>query len=129
LMACADQPLGPDPMAITQPGTPAPAPAFGEANAASDWNGVARGLIAANNSSPFVAIRGLAILSVAQYNAAVAAEQSPSPGVRPSVRAAIGAASVAVLSYLYPAASATLEARLDDVLATPGWPGDRHADP
>jgi membrane-associated phospholipid phosphatase len=129
LMACADQPLGPDPMATTQPGTPAAAPAFGEANAASDWNGVARGLIAANNSSPFVAIRGLAILSVAQHNAAVAAEQSPSPGVRPSVRAAIGAASVAVLSYLYPAASVTLETRLDDVLALPGWPGDKHADP
>jgi hypothetical protein len=100
-----------------------------EANAASDWNGVARGLVAANNSSPFVAIRGYAILSVAQYNAAVLAEQSPSPGVRPSVPAAIGAASVVVLSYLYPAASATLEARLDDLLALPSWPGDRHADP
>jgi hypothetical protein len=128
LMACANQPLEPRPMATTGPGMPAPAPAFGEANAASDWNGVARGLVAANNSSPFVAIRGFAILSVAQYNAAVAAE-SPSPGGRPSVRAAIGAASVTVLSYLYPATSATLEARLDDVLATPGWPGDQHADP
>jgi hypothetical protein len=129
LMACADQPLAPEQMATTRAGTRGSAPAFGEANAASDWNGVARGLIAANSSSPFVAIRGLAILSVAQYNAAIAAEQSPSPGIYPSVRAAIGAASVAVLSYLYPAASATLEARLDDVLATPGWPGDRQADP
>jgi hypothetical protein len=129
LVACADQPLEPGPMATTQASPPTPASAFSEANAASDWNGVARGMIAANHSSPLVAIRGLAILSVAQYNAAVAAEQFPGPGVRPSVRAAIGAASVAVLSYLYPAASATLEARLDAVLAGPGWPGDRPADP
>lgn len=126
LTACADQPLASGPLATT---APAAAAAFGEANAASDWNGVARDLVAANNSSPFVAIRGYALLSVAQYNAAVAAEQSPSAGVRPSVRAAIGAASVVVLSYLYPAASATLEIRLDGVLATPGWPGDRPADP
>lgn len=128
MMACADQPLGSGHLTASQPGAPTSAPAFSEANAASDWNGVARGLVAANNSSPFVAIRGYAILSVAQYNAAVAAEQSPNPGVRPSVQAAIGAASVAVLSYLYPAASATLEARLEDVLALPARPGNRHAD-
>lgn len=123
-----------DPARVVSPPGPRPevsasATTFREANPAADWNEVARGLVTANASSPFVAIRGYAILSVAQYNAAVAAERATDPGTRPSVPAAIGAASVVVLSYLYPAAAGNLEARLDQTLAAPGWPGDQTTDP
>jgi hypothetical protein len=44
------------------------------------------------------------------------------------VHAAIGAASVVALTYLYPGAAAALETRLDEFLAADGWPGDRHTD-
>jgi membrane-associated phospholipid phosphatase len=99
---------------------------FWEDNAAVYWNGVARGLVAANGSNALVAIRGYAIVAVAQYNAAVAAEKGSERGDHPSVHAAISAASVTALSYLYPGAAASLEAQLDAFLAADGWPGDDH---
>jgi membrane-associated phospholipid phosphatase len=122
--ACSDE------LAVTEPlATPLPqAVKFWEDNAAVDWNTVARSHVAANNSNALVAIRGYAIVSLAQYQAAVAAEQAAGNGPSPSVRAAIGAASVVALSYLYPAAGDTLEDRLDRVLALPGWPGQDQAD-
>ncbi|HXF81637.1 MAG TPA: hypothetical protein VNN19_02650, partial [bacterium] len=48
--------------------------------------------------------------------------------VHPSVHAAIGAASVVALTYLYPAAGSVLEARLDSVLSAEQWPGERRTD-
>lgn len=127
LTACTDGPLATEPPSAGP--VAAAAVKFWESNAAADWNTVARGLVATHRSSPFVAIRGYAIVSVAQYNAAIAAEQAAAPGVQPSVHAAIGAASVIALAYLYPADSLALEARLAQVLAAPGWPGERSTDP
>jgi hypothetical protein len=64
---------------------------------------------------------------VAQYNAAVAAEEKTGD-VHPSVRAAIAAASVVTLSYLYPARADTLETQLDQFLARDSWPGQQNTD-
>lgn len=127
LAACGDRPL------TTQAGTAAPAmlaeaPKFWETNAAADWNTVARSLVAANNSNALFAIRGYAIVSLAQYQAAVAAEKAAGQATPPSVHAAVSAASVVTLRYLYPAADSMLEARLDQVLAADGWPGDQATD-
>jgi membrane-associated phospholipid phosphatase len=89
---------------------------------------VARGLVAANNSNALQAIRGYATVTLAQYNAAIAAEQGKTGDMHPSVHAAIAAASVATLSYLYPAHSNTLESLLDVYLAGDSRPSDIHQD-
>ena len=88
---------------------PASAP---ENGASVFWNRVARDLIVANGSNPFQAIRNLALMSVAQYHAAVEAEDRDGA----STRAAIAAASVAALSSAYPTNSTDLEAKLDSFL-------------
>lgn len=124
LTACADAPFTSEPQALHQ----AAPPKFWEANAAADWNTEARARVIANNSNPFQAIRGYAIVSLAQYQAAIAAERGQAPGSRPSVHAAIGAASVVALTYLYPADQALLEARLAQQLAAESWPGEQRSD-
>jgi hypothetical protein len=130
LVACADSPL-PLPTApreVPSAAQSAGAVRFWEANAAVHWDEVARGLIASNNSNPFQAIRGFAIVGLAQYNAAIAAEKGNVPGTHPSVHAAISAASVVALSYLYPAHATALETQLAQYLAAPTWPGSTRTD-
>lgn len=125
LAACSDRP------AVTSPVPASPNPIavkFWDDNAAVYWNGVANGLAVKYVKSPFETIRGLAIVSVADYNATAAAEQAGTGGGHPSVHAAISAASVVALTYLFPGEVAALETRLDEYLATDGWPGDRSID-
>lgn len=100
---------------------------FWESNAAVYWNGVARGMVVSHSSPAPVAIRGYAIVSVAQYNAAVAAEVGKAGNVHPSVRAAIAGASVVALSFLYPGQASALEDLLESFLSSAAWPGDRNA--
>jgi membrane-associated phospholipid phosphatase len=128
--ACSDsnEPLAPRP---PTPGTAlrsADAVKSWENNAAVYWNQVARDMVAANRTGAPFAIRGYAAVSVAQYNAGIAAEKGKAGAVHPSVHAAIGAASVGTLAYLYPTQAAALEARLDEFLASPAWPGEEHMD-
>ena len=126
--ACSDQPLTVEPVALPAD-VSANAVHFWESNAPVYWNAVARGLVAAKASNALVAIRAYATLSVAQYNAAIAAEKGKERGEHPSVHAAISAASVVALSFIYPTESSALEARLDQYLAQEGWPGDKNKDP
>lgn len=84
-----------------------------EQNAAVYWNGIARGLVAKYSSNALVAMRGYALVAVAQHNAAA--------GVRDrGVHAAISAASVVTLSYLYPSEQTALELLLQQYLAAAG---------
>jgi hypothetical protein len=125
VVACADQPntVGP----VVGPGAAQEdAVQFWENNAPVYWNAVARQLVAANRWNALQAIRGYSIVSVAQYNAAIAAEKSTDRGVHASPHAAVAAASVVALSYLYPAEATNLETRLATYLSEDGWPGDRH---
>jgi membrane-associated phospholipid phosphatase len=124
---CSDRPTAVEPVAPPQAVNSA-AVKFWESNAATHWNAVARNLVRVNSSNALVAIRGYAIVSVAQYNAAVAAEREKDRGTHPSVHAAISAASVVVLSYIYPAAAASLETQLDQFLGAESWPGNEHTD-
>lgn len=128
--ACADQPTA-VPMAELPTAAEANAVHFWESNAPVYWNTVSRQLVASNRLNALQAIRAYAVLSLAQYNAAIAAEKAQLDGdVRhPSVHAAISAASVAALSYLHPAEATALEARLDQYLEQPSWPGDKNGDP
>lgn len=93
-----------------------------ESNAAVDWDEVARNMVAQNRSNPFQAIRGYAIVTLAEYNAAVAAEKVKDPK-HTSVHAAIATAAVVALTYLYPASAVSLESQLTEYLAEPTWPG------
>src|SRR5262245_49856349 len=118
LAACSespDAPVAPDAAAL--PGESRKVP---EGSAAVYWNEVARGLVVKYTFNPFQAIRGYAVVSVAQDHAAAAVstarEQEQVDG-RPSMRAAIGAASVGALTYLFPAEAAALGTLLDQQLA------------
>jgi hypothetical protein len=117
LMACAETTVPPAP----DPTSSVASLRSREDNAAVHWNEIARTVVARNNSSAPVAIRGYALVSVAQHNAAVAAKEK-------SVSAAIAAASMAALSYLYPAESATLESLLRDYLGRIARTGSRQWD-
>jgi membrane-associated phospholipid phosphatase len=63
---------------------------------------------------------------MAQFRAAEAAEAAGEP--HPSISAAIGGASVVVLSSFFPLDVAAIEAALDAQQADDPWPGAKHAD-
>ena len=125
LVACSDRPTatGPIPTSPT-----ASAVKFWDDNAAVYWNGVANSLAVKYAKNPFETIRNFGIVSVAGYNAAVAAEKAGTGAVHPSTHAAISAASTVALTYLFPGEAAALETRLDEYLAADGWPGNRNTD-
>ena len=88
------------------------------------WNEVARDLVVRNGTGAAPAIRVYAILSVAQYNAVIAAEKASKGSCHPSVQAAVAGASAEVLSYIYPGETSFLEGKVDEQEASAGWPGD-----
>lgn len=100
-----------------------------ESGSSVAWNTTARGLITARAiAAPHVQLRILTYLSVAQYNAIVAAEDAKERGTHASPRAAAAAASTVVLSYFFPLDMSMLEDALEAQLAAPMWPGERHRD-
>jgi len=92
-----------------------------EVTASAEWSAVARDLVKARQSNAFQAIRNLATLNLAQYNAVIAAEDESQGGRPLSRRAAVAAASVVALSYAYPLAQEALEEKLHQQLVTPHW--------
>ena len=76
---------------------------FWEAGATVAWNKTARDLIAVRAApGPTVQLRILAYLTLAQYNAAVTAEDTKDGGTHASPAAAVGGASVVVLKSFFP---------------------------
>ena len=104
---------------------------FWEVTASTRWNERANQLLTqrppANGQA--AASRILTYLSVAQYRAVLAAEAGKDGRTHPSIPAAVGGASVAVLNAFFPLDVSTIEAQLDGDLASPGWPGAKHEDP
>ena len=94
----------------------ADAAALGEATASVRWNAITRELIAAKPAAtkpnPVAALRTFAYLSLAQYRAVTAAEDSPGRPPHASPQGAVAAASAAVLSALYPADAAFFASQL-----------------
>jgi len=90
-------------------------------SASAEWSAVARDLVKTRQSNAFQAIRNLATLNLAQYNAVVAAEDQSHGGRPLSRRAAVAAASEAALAYAYPSDQPALEEKLHQQLATPHW--------
>lgn len=127
LWACADVPTR-----LVQPSAPsADAVKFWEVTASTRWNERAAallGLYPPATNGQGAALRILTYVSVAQYRAVLAAEAGKDRSIHPSVAAAVGAASVTVLSGFFPLASKALETQLNTDLAAPGWPGAKNED-
>src|SRR5215475_8199920 len=99
---------------------------FWEVGATVSWNQLATDLATAAPAPGINAIRLYTYLSLAELRAAEAAQAMPGP--HPPIAAAIGGASVAVLSSFFPGSVAQLEAALDAQEAADPWPGEKHAD-
>ena len=89
---------------------------LGEATASVRWNAITRDFIdakpAATKPNPVAAFRAFAYLSLAQYRAVAAADESPGRPPHASPQGAVAAASAAVLSALFPADAAFFASQL-----------------
>jgi membrane-associated phospholipid phosphatase len=72
--------------------------------------------------------RILTYLSLAQYRAVLAAEAAKTQAKTPSVAAAVGGTSVAVLNSFFPLDIALNESQLNSDLAVPPWPAAKNED-
>lgn len=126
-LGCADVPT----QAPPRPGTPQlGAVQFWNITASTRWIERALGLVALQppGNAQAAVSRILTYVSLAQYRAVLAAEAGKDGRVHPSVAAAVGSASAAVLTGFFPGHAATVEAHLDADLAAEQWPGARHQD-
>jgi len=103
---------------------------FWEVTASTRWNRRAIDLFALRppGNAQAQTSRILSYLSIAQYRAVLAAERGKIGPMHPSVSAAVGGASVAVLSAFFPLDASALENHLDTDLAADGWPGEQNKD-
>jgi len=103
---------------------------FWEVNATTRWNRRAIDMFAVRPPANAQAAtnRILAYLSIAQYRAVLAAERGKEGSMHPSEAAAIGGASVAVLSAFFPLDVSRFEGFLDADLAAEDWPGEKNKD-
>ena len=117
LMACADSPT----QVIEAPAPQLSAVKFWNVTASTRWNRRVAEFLALRPPSNGQAAtsRILTYLSLAQYRAVLAAEKANEGSAHPSVSAAVGGASVAVLSAFFPLDIATLEGYLVALLV---WP-------
>ena len=125
-LACADAPNEPSRTLTAQQS----AVKFWEVLASPRWNERALGLLTLRPqpNAQAAASRILTYLSIAQYRAVLAAEAGKVKSTHPSVAAAVGGASVVVLSHFFPSDAGTLEGQLDADIAGPEWPGAKHQD-
>jgi hypothetical protein len=105
-ISCTEEVTNPRPLGLS-----ADAVKFGEAGASIRWNEIERALLVKHQPSQNAALRQFAYLSLAQYNAVVAAEDAEDNAEsedtkhrsrHPSAQAAVAGASAAVLTYFYP---------------------------
>lgn len=122
LAACSEEPTAPASGTVgTSAALAGGAPKFWETGATVAWNELTDRLLARRPSN---AIRVDVYLALAQLRAAEAARAGTRP--HPPISAAIGGASVAVLSAFFPLDIAELEAALDAQEAADPWPGNKH---
>jgi membrane-associated phospholipid phosphatase len=96
--------------------------------ASVEWNEIERRLVIKHQANPFQALRGYTIVSLAQYNAVIAAELAENAPRPASRRAAAARASAVVLAYLYPTEAAALDSIVRHQVASPGWLEDGDPD-
>jgi membrane-associated phospholipid phosphatase len=123
LSACTDPATGPSSSSLTAPAS-FDAVKFNEASATVAWNGVARGLTSKYPLAQQAGVRLFAYLSLAQYDAVIAAEDGKDKGEHPSPAAAVAGASAEVLAAQFPAEAAALNALVSAQANSPTWPGN-----
>ena len=130
--ACADSSTATMPQPVSPVGIAADAAKFWEVGATVQWNALLRDLIAGKPASSKpnqqATIRAFTYLSLAQYDAVIAAEDGKDGGIHPSARGAVAGASAAVLEYLFPADAAALEAAVQAQRTGPRYPGETRTD-
>ncbi|MEP6732921.1 MAG: vanadium-dependent haloperoxidase [bacterium] len=82
------------------------------ATAAGRWNALTRGVIARREFGPLGTARTFALVSVAQYNAIVGADDATKSGAPQSEAGAAAGAAAAVLAAVYPAEQSVIDAQL-----------------
>lgn len=124
---CAERPIEPR---LSAPSAQLDAVKFWEVTASTRWNRRALELLALRPPANAQAqsSRVLSYLSIAQYRAVLAAEGGKEGRMHPSEAAAVGGASVAVLSAFFPLDASTIEGHLNADLAAEGWPGEKNKD-
>jgi hypothetical protein len=129
LTACAEPLAGPADRAESTE-LAASAVKFWEAGSAVGWNAIAREQNRTGVLNVFTGTRMLAYLSLAQYNAAVAAKRAQDRGEHPSLAGAIAGASAALLSApaFFPLQAGFFESQVRAQEAGPRWPGEVHTD-
>ncbi|MGQ0640772.1 MAG: vanadium-dependent haloperoxidase [Gemmatimonadaceae bacterium] len=118
-----------DAAAVTEPAA-APADSV-RVTASVRWNQRAVALVVARppaTNGQAAVSRILTYLSLAQHRAVLAAQAAPQQPKAPSLSAAVGGASVAVLNSFFPLDVAANEAQLNSDLAVPPWPATRNDD-
>jgi PAP2 superfamily protein len=118
LAACSDRPTEPDATAaIRDAAAPAPSAVnFWEVGSSVGWNAIGRSFLVVappeRPFNPFNESRVMTYLSLAQYNAIIAAEKSKRRGAHPSRAGAAAGASVVVLKDFFPTEAGFLEASI-----------------
>ena len=127
---CADSSTGTPSQQLSPPTASADAVKFWESGASVHWNALLRDLIAAKSTKPNqqANLRGFTYLSLAQYDAVIAAEDGTHGSAHPSTRGAVAGASAVVLEYLFPADAAAFEAEVQAQRVAPRSPGEAHTE-
>jgi len=129
LLACADQSQDQTAFSLAGPSLEASAVKFWEAGASVGWNAIERNLLVKRKfADPIAAFRQFAYLSLAQYNAVIAAKNGQDGAIHPSELAAVAGASAAVLTYFYPDEQAFLEGLVTAQRDGEVWPGEAQTD-
>jgi hypothetical protein len=130
LGACKD--AGPLPTVPESPRTVAPRAGDAAADrvtASARWNLRTREIIGRQGGDSNAAARTYALVSVASYDAVIAAKRVKARSKHPSEAAAAGAAAATVLASLYPEERGFIEAALvKDAAEFPTLPSERNAD-
>lgn len=129
---CADSSIATKAQSLSPSTASTDAAKFWEAGASVQWNALLRDLIASkpapSKPNQQATIRAFTYLSLAQYDAVVAAEEGRDRGLRPSARGAVAGASAVVLTYLFPLDATALEAAVQAQRTAPQSPGETQTD-
>ena len=129
LVGCADQSQIPTALSLAGPSLQPSAVKFWEAGASVRWNAIERDLLIKRRfADQNAALRQFAYLSLAQYNAVIAAENGQDGATHPSEQAAVAGASAAVLTYFYPDEQAFLDGQVTAQRDGAHWPGEAQTD-
>ncbi|HMA38591.1 MAG TPA: vanadium-dependent haloperoxidase [Gemmatimonadales bacterium] len=128
LAACSDRVTAPTASSTAHP-IAASAVTFWEAGASVRWNAIERDLLIRRGlGDPITGFRQFAYLSLAQYNAVIAAEHGEEGATRPSPQAAVAGASAVVLTYFFPSEQAFLDGQVGAQREEEHWAGESQTD-